>query len=92
MSFRHALVLGIAAQLACTGAAAGVAFTPGTKPAEAPVAFPDTGHESPPGDRGQLTKATTKPAPTVGVSLVVNGKPFDAGSLPPPPIPVVVAP
>lgn len=92
MSLRHALVLGIAAQLACTGAAAGVSFTPGTKPAGAPAAFPDTGHQSPPGEREPLSKATTKPAPTVGVSFVVNGKPFDAGSLPPPPIPVVVPP
>ncbi len=85
-------MFGIATQLACSGAADGVAFTAGTKPADPPAAFPDTKHEQPPGERGDLSKAMTKPGPTAGVTFVVNGTPFDAGPLPPPPIPVVRPP
>ena len=92
MSPRHALLVGIVAQLACTGAAEGVAFTAGTKPADPPAGFPDTKHAQPPGERGDLSKAMTKPVPTAGVTFVVNGTPIDAGSLPPPPIPVVRPP
>jgi hypothetical protein len=92
MSRRRAVTLGLAAQLALAGAACGVAFTPGTKPAAAPVAFSDVEHEPPPGERAALSQDVTRPAPTVGVSLVIHGRPFDAGALPPPPIPIVVPP
>ena len=92
MSLCRALILGIATQVACTGAAGGVSFSAGNKPADPPAAFPDAKHEAPPGERGDLSKAMTKPVPTAGVSIVVNGQPFDAGSLPPPPIPVVRPP
>lgn len=92
MSFRRALTLTAAAQLAFSAAACGVAFTSGTRPARAPAAFADVEHEAPPGERGDLSRAVIRPVPTVGVSLVVNGRPFDAGALPPPPIPVVLAP
>jgi hypothetical protein len=92
MPFRHAVTLGLAVPLVFTGAACGVAFSAGTEPAKAPVAFSDVEREPEPGEREDLSKAVTRPVPTVGVSLVVNGKPFDAKPLPPPPIPVVVLP
>ncbi len=91
MSLRHALILGIATQLSCTGAE-GIAFSAGNKPVDPPGAFSDARREAPPGERGDLSKAVTKPVPTAGVSFVVNGQPFDAGSLPPPPIRVVRPP
>lgn len=92
MSPRRAVTLGLAAQLALAGAACGVAFTPGTKPAAAPVTFSDVEHEPPPGERDGLKREVTRPAPTVGVSVVIHGAPFDAGALPPPPFPIVVPP
>ena len=73
-------------------AACGVAFTSGTRPVRPPVAFSDGEHEPPTGERDEMRKAVAKPVPTLGVSLVVNGTPFDAGPLPPPPIPVVLPP
>ncbi len=92
MPSRHAVSLVLAAQLALTGTACGLAFSSGTKPADPPGAFADTEREPPAGARGDLTQVVTGTVPTAGVSLVVNGRPFDAGSLPPPPIPVVVPP
>ncbi|HEY1694505.1 MAG TPA: hypothetical protein VGG39_20185 [Polyangiaceae bacterium] len=92
MPLGRIVTLAFAAHLAFAAAACGVAFSSGTKPSAAPVAFSDVEHEAPPGDRFELSRAATRPVPTVGVSFVLNGTPFDAGGLPPPPIPVVVPP
>jgi hypothetical protein len=73
-------------------AACAIAFQSGaSNPAPAPSKFHDADtsilHE-----REKEESVTTASTPTFGVSLVVGGERIDAGSLPKPPIPVVMLP
>jgi hypothetical protein len=76
--------------LLCVPACA-IAFTPGTKLAPAPEKFPEADKASHDERQSEENIAITH-VPTFGVSLVVGGSRFDAGGLPPPPIPVVLVP
>jgi hypothetical protein len=71
--------------------ACAVAFQSGAGEAPAPSKFHDSdtsiAHE-----QEKEESVTTHSTPTFGMSLVVGGVPLDAGSLPKPPIPVVMLP
>jgi hypothetical protein len=68
-----------------------IAFTPGLKPAPAPAKFVD---DSPPSREEQKKEGfnSTASSPAFGMSLVIGGHVMDSGSLPKPPIPVVLLP
>jgi hypothetical protein len=69
--------------------ACALGFNAGTTPMAPPAAFQDTDHSA---VREERKKEETGAAwsPTIGLSLVVGGERMDAGSLPKPPVPVVV--
>jgi hypothetical protein len=66
-----------------------VGFGAGTTPMAPPAKFQDTDNSA---IREERKKEETGAAwsPTIGLSLVVGGERMDAGSLPKPPVPVVV--
>jgi hypothetical protein len=72
----------------CLSACA-IAFTPGTAPMPPPGNFQDTDHSA---IREEVKKEQTGAhwTPAFGLSVVVGGEPMDAGSLPKPPVPVVM--
>ena len=68
--------------------ACALAFGAGTRRAPAPKKFLDI--ENSPSREEQKTMDMRPPgAPTFGLSVVIGGKGFDSGGLPPPPIPIV---
>ena len=76
--------------LLCLPACA-IAFTPGRSTPPPPAKFQDT-DESSHTEEQKTELATVDATPAFGMSLVVGGKPMDAGGLPKPPIPVVHLP
>jgi hypothetical protein len=75
-------------------AACGIAFDIKPKPVRVPPAFEDVdlsrSKEEQRSEEEILRNG--RPAAMVGMSLVVGGRPLDAGVLPKPPIPVVMVP
>jgi hypothetical protein len=77
----HVLLLAVAS--------CGIAFGPGTREAPAPPKFADAEASRVREDQAEMAAVRPPGAPTVGMSLVLGGTPYDAGSLPKPPIPIV---
>ena len=82
------------ALLLCACSESGVAFGTGLKPAAAPAKFDDVENARALDDRKsesalfKANKPDTAVTPALGLSVVVGGSAVDAGSLPPPPIPI----
>jgi hypothetical protein len=71
--------------------ACALAFTPGVSPAPTPAKFTDSENASLNEERRtELAHADSVPA--FGMSFVVGGVPMDSGTLPKPPLPVVILP
>ena len=92
MRIRPPLLILLSALSALPGVTAcAVAFQSGAGEAPTPSKFHDLdtsiAHEE-----AKEESVTTASTPTFGMSLVVGGTPFDAGSLPKPPFPVVMLP
>lgn len=81
----------LASVLLLTVSACAIAFTPGTAEPPPPQKFAD-GDTSSRAEEQKEETATTAGTPAFGVSLVIGGKPLDAGPFPKPPIPVVLVP
>ena len=80
------------ASLVGLGACA-VAFSPGTGSAPPPEGFEDI-DDAPPREEQKREEVAVSTSPTFGLSLVVGGRPLDAGGIPipKPPFPVVLPP
>jgi hypothetical protein len=72
--------------------ACAIAFSPGLKPAPPPTKFQDIDNSSSREEEKKDWAASRPPSPAFGISFVVGGTTMDAGSLPPPPVPVVLLP
>lgn len=66
-----------------------IAFGAGTREAPAPQKFADVEAARARDEQTELAGIRPPGSPTFGMSLVVGGKPFDAGAMPKPPIPIV---